>query len=228
MVRDQFVHTRESGERNSTLLLMKFKAPQAVQYLKSHWKHLDALTKGDLVSKLTNGGVGVSRRALARVVGCSESSLRYLEKASKLSDAAKADIQAKKISVRSAVGQSHVIHPVPSPQHVVTVGTVEEATIAWVPEPQFQYVTQTPSDAKGWAELMVQFTLKEYRPQRDACVEVIRGARLLCRKMPWLRLGTRSISFGASTSYLFKIHGRCAGWMLSMTSHGGLRLGLCD
>jgi hypothetical protein len=182
---------------------MTFKAPQAVRYLKSHWKHLDALTQGELVSKLTDGAAGVSRRALAREVGCSESNLRYVEKISKLPDSAKADIRGKKISVRAAMAHSHLAHVAPSPQNVVTVRPVSQASVAPA-QPQVEYVAPEQPDAKGWAELMVRFTLNEYGPQRDACARVIREARFVSREIPCLRLGTHRIPFGASPTYIIE------------------------
>jgi hypothetical protein len=177
---------------------MTFKTPQAVRYLKSHWKHLDALTKGSLVSKLTNSDV--SRRALARELGCSESNLRHLEKLSTLPDAVKADIRDRKISVRAAIAQSNVVADTADSKSPVAIAPALKTTANPVAQLPLDYVAPPPTDAKGWASLIETFTLHQYSQQWDRCAQVVSGARLLSRGMPCLRLGTGPIPFGASTS----------------------------
>jgi hypothetical protein len=177
---------------------MTFKTPQAVRYLKSHWKHLDALTKSTLVSKLTNGHV--SRRALAREVGCSESNLRHLEKLSTLPDKVKADISDKKITVRAALAQSIVCDVTTVSKNPVAIPPVLKTAANPPAQLLSFYVAQSPPDAKGWGELIETFTLQQYSQQRDKCAQVISGATFLSHAMPSLRLGTGPIPFGASTS----------------------------
>ena len=179
---------------------MPFNIVRSIHYLQIHWNHLDAVAKAERVSDLVRRGV--SHRAMAREIGCSESLLRHIQKLAQLPDSIKADLRAKKISVRVAVARTHVA-AVTSPPQAVTMGPTSK-TKAAPDQLQLKYVAPAQPDAKGWAELMVKFTQTEYVSQRDACVEVIQAARFICRNSPCLLLGTRRIPFGSSTSYVIQ------------------------
>jgi hypothetical protein len=72
-----------------------------IRQLKSSWNRLDQLARAARVNELVN--CGISRRALARELGCSEALLRHLQKGASLTESAKSDVHSKRVSFRAAV-----------------------------------------------------------------------------------------------------------------------------
>lgn len=203
---------------------MRFNVPPAVSQLKSRWNRLSFLEQAEAINDLVNRGI--SRRALARELGCSEALLRHIQKASSLPASVKESILTRRISFRAAITSSK--EPPKLSSKLPTLQCKVELVSSTRP-PSIK-VSQPTNDAKGWAKLIVEFAIKKYSTDRGDCHQLIKEAGDVAHAIPNpKRLNIRPLPPEASVEYVIE-HSRperqldaftdvsrwLAGWLLML------------